>query len=271
MPRIEGETYFNNFEDTGYEELSSWTPSYYGEIKEADANLQFAGKTVDEMALSLEKWCLNMFIDTMDEEALSRMEVFYYLADNKTKSLSERRRLLKATQLGSGKIGRDRIGRIVESYTGVYPTFEFVHALKIMAGFNDEYVLAQSDLIKIIRKNLPAHIAFLTIFTIQVIINSHDLESISIPSLALKTGIRMWKRVLLDGEYLLDGKVLLSGNQIYFLDPGLEIKYQDPAINEEWGQTIIETFTRDFHYLDGSMLLDGSAMLDSVHGKEIVE
>ena len=44
MSQIDGETYFNNFGQSGYDELKEWTPSYYQKIKEADANLQFAGK-----------------------------------------------------------------------------------------------------------------------------------------------------------------------------------------------------------------------------------
>ena len=79
MPQIEGETYFNNFGQSGYDELKEWTPSYYQSIKEADANLRFAGITIDQMAQALENWCANMFIDTMSEEMLSRMETFYYL------------------------------------------------------------------------------------------------------------------------------------------------------------------------------------------------
>ena len=49
MSQIDGETYFNNFGQSGYDELKEWTPSYYQKIKEADANLQFAGKTIDQI------------------------------------------------------------------------------------------------------------------------------------------------------------------------------------------------------------------------------
>ena len=102
MPRLDGETYFDNFSQTGYEELSGWTPTFYRDIKEADANLRFAGATKDLIAQAIEEWCENMFIDTMGEEALSRMEAFYYMSENSSRPIAERRRLLKAAQLGSG-------------------------------------------------------------------------------------------------------------------------------------------------------------------------
>ena len=36
MSQIDGETYFNNFGQSGYDELKEWTPAYYQKIKEAD-------------------------------------------------------------------------------------------------------------------------------------------------------------------------------------------------------------------------------------------
>ena len=131
MSQIDGETYFNNFGQSGYDELKEWTPAYYQKIKEADANLQFAGKTIDQMAQALEDWCANMFIDTMSEDMLSRMEAFYYL-DNAGRTLEERRRLLKAAQIGSGKVDIDRLRRIIKVYADVDCDFEFINELNII-------------------------------------------------------------------------------------------------------------------------------------------
>ena len=158
MPRVEGDTYFNNFVQNGYEELKGWTPRYYQGIKEADANLQFAGKTIDIMALALEDWCLNMFIDTMNESTLSRWEAFYYL-DNSSRTLEERRRLLKAAQLGSGKMSVDRIKRIIMVYAGVDCTVDFVHELVITLDAGDVLVNF-TDFTSILGRQLPAHLAW---------------------------------------------------------------------------------------------------------------
>ena len=225
MPQIEGETYFNNFEQTGYEEMAEWTPTYYQEIKEADVNLRFAGKTIDLMAQSLEDWCANMFIDTMGEEALSRMETFYYMENNSSRPIEERRRLLKAAQLGSGKMNRDRIGRMVESYTGVYPTFEFIHRLEIKAGFDEQFSLVPGDLMKFLRKNIPAHIDFVVIFDIWVVVNSHDLEQVTLPNITIRCIAPMWDYTMLDGSWYLDGSVLLDQGGRYVLAPRLNAKF----------------------------------------------
>lgn len=166
-----------------------------------------------------------MFIDTMGEEALSRMEVFYYMEENASRPIDERRRLLKTAQLGSGKINRDRIGRMVESYTGVYPTFKFIHRLEIKAGFDDRYTLVPKDLMKFLRKNIPAHIDFVMIFDIWVIIDSKELEKINVSNLTMRVGIPMWDYVMLDGSWLLDGSVSLNQGRIYMLAPKLNVKF----------------------------------------------
>lgn len=158
VPQIEGETYFNNFGQSGYDELKDWTPAYYQSIRETDANLQFSGKTIDEMAQALEDWCANMFIDTMSEDMLSRMEAFYYL-DNSSRNIDERRRLLKAAQLGSGKVDIDRIKRIITVYAGVDCEIEFLNELNITLHAGNKNVRF-TDFTEIIGKQLPGHLAW---------------------------------------------------------------------------------------------------------------
>lgn len=158
MPQVDGETYFNNFGQTGYDELKEWTPAYYRNIKEADANLRFAGTTIDKMAQALEEWCANMFIDTMSEDMLSRMEKFYYL-DNSGRTPDERRRLLKAAQIGSGKVDADRIKRIIKVYAGVDCEIEFLHELNITLHAGNR-IISFTDFTDIIGRQIPAHLAW---------------------------------------------------------------------------------------------------------------
>ena len=59
------------------------------------------------------------------------MEAFYYL-DNAGRTLEERRRLLKAAQIGSGKVDIDRLRRIIKVYADVDCDFEFINELNII-------------------------------------------------------------------------------------------------------------------------------------------
>lgn len=45
---------FHNQQKTGYEEIVSYGPRFYPQIKEMDAIYRFAGWTVDQMAADLE-------------------------------------------------------------------------------------------------------------------------------------------------------------------------------------------------------------------------
>ena len=224
------EIFFPNFEETGYEEISDWTPTYYQDILETDVLMKFAGGTVDTMALQLERWCKNMFIDTMDEEMLSRMEAFYYMGDNSDRPIDERRRLLKSMQMGSGKMSRDRISRIVQAYTGLIPEIEFYHALKIKAHFDDNYTLTPSDLPKILAQQLPAHIKFLIEFMIYVVFQGVNEETVDIPHIGFDIPIYNFDFLALDGTWDLDGTYLLNAGDSYDPLVGLITPY---GIEEE--------------------------------------
>lgn len=209
LSQIDGETYFNNFEQSGYEELKDWTPGYYQLIKEADANLQFAGKTIDQMAQALEDWCSNMFIDTMSEETLSRMEEFFYL-DNSDRTLDERKKLLKAAQLGSGKMDVDRIKRIVKVYAGVDCHVEFPREL-IIAFDIDSAVNDFTGVKDILGKQLPAHLYWSIRQEIEL--DNSNLEQIILKNIHFKMSIPFWTEFIFDGTWILDGSVVFKARR----------------------------------------------------------
>ena len=53
---------FNNQQRSGYEEILSYSPEYYKQIREMDAIFRFAGYTVDMMAAYLEKLRENQLV-----------------------------------------------------------------------------------------------------------------------------------------------------------------------------------------------------------------
>ena len=68
------DTVFYNQMRSGYEELLSYGPSFYKNLLEMDVNYRFAGKTLDIGAEGLERLIQDQFIDTADEETISRWE-----------------------------------------------------------------------------------------------------------------------------------------------------------------------------------------------------
>ena len=174
MPRIEGETYFDNFGQTGYEEFRDWTPTYYRSIKEADVGLRFAGGLKDRMAEALEELCRNQFAKSMGEYMLGRMEKFFHMEGNGDKSLSERRRLLSIALSGTGKMCRERIADIVRRYTGREAAFSFpgsVFFIHVDLDSESRFYSPET-LEKELKAKLPAHLAHSLIYALAFVIDA---------------------------------------------------------------------------------------------------
>lgn len=226
MPAADENTYFNNFLQTGYEELGSWTPPYYQSIKEADANLRFAGSTVDQIAGSLEKFCRNMFAKTMDEETLARMEEFFYMPQNATLDIDERRRLLGIAMSGTGKMSTEKIADIIRTYTGAESSFVFMHNLMIYIHITEDDRLGSVDTLKKeLGAKMPAHIHYITNYRTELSIDDRDIEHIEMDRLSLKMAVPFWYRQILNGKWILDGTKNLDGEFWYGMNPSLTSKF----------------------------------------------
>ncbi len=159
MSHLDGEPYFDNFEESGYEQISSWTPTYYQNLLESDTLMRFAGELTDIQANALEEWCQNMFIATMGTEMLSRMETFFHLESNATRDIADRRiRLLLAIR-GSGKVSKSMIRSLAQTYTGQDCEVEFPQSeLIITLDTSATNGLHISDFMDVLNRKLPAHI-----------------------------------------------------------------------------------------------------------------
>lgn len=151
---------FYNNQRSGYEEIKSYYPVWYTEIKEMDAIFQLAGEFLDDAADQMEKVILNRYISTMDETALD--ETIQYLnLDGSLKTVEEKRRALLAAWNGSGKINGSIIKRIIKTFMGNEVEAELVltDILTIIIHKNQIDEARQKDLFKYMATRLPAHLA----------------------------------------------------------------------------------------------------------------
>lgn len=226
MPRVDGETYFPNFEQTGYEELRDWTPAYYRDIKEADANLRFAGSTNDIMAESLERFCRNLFAKTMDAEELSRMEAFFYMTGNASKDIEERRRLLAIAMAGSGKISTSKIADMIRAYTGAESSFIFQNALHIYIHIGeDDRIGSSGTLMKEIGAKMPAHVAYVTNYSVEMAVIGRGMERIAPDRVIFSMKAPFWYAYVLNGDWVLDGSHLLDAGLRYSMRAAINSIY----------------------------------------------
>lgn len=153
---------FNNDTRSGYEEIKSYYPTYYFDVKEMDANFRFAGWLADIMANGLELTVANQFVASMGEEMITRMEIFLSLTSNKSRPLEERRKMVSATLVGFGKMSGTRIKEIIKSFVDANVDVDFSdeYLTIVVARKGAEYtVLFMNDIESILSKLTPAHIA----------------------------------------------------------------------------------------------------------------
>lgn len=150
---------FYNDLRSGYEEVSSYGPSYWLEYKEMDAVYRLAGWTLDLMAHFLERMIGNQFVQYADEKTLSMFEqVLGLQADNLT--VEERRRAIAAALLGYGKLSAEDIIAIVRAYTGADCSISWNGTELKLQVQNSEEGISYPALIGILSNRLPAHIYY---------------------------------------------------------------------------------------------------------------
>lgn len=152
---------FHNQQRSGYEEIASYGPQLYTQIKEMDAVYRFAGWSADCMAADLERLISLQFVMNMESEQLEFYERFFKLPVNGL-SLEERRRQVYAFIYGSGKLSGSRIGALVKVLYGEdsITTVVMENKLEIQiltAGLTDA---AHQQLMDYLDRVLPAHIPY---------------------------------------------------------------------------------------------------------------
>lgn len=155
------EEIFWNRQRSGYEEIMSYTPGYYKEIKEMDANFRFAGWTTDLMALGLEKLMSEQIIPECSIAMLGRLESFFG-QNGAGLTEQERRKNLIVLMTGYGKMSAQKIQEIVKTYLGcecqVYWTGQ---QLQIRLAYISGIETKLDAVTKIFSDRIPAHISYL--------------------------------------------------------------------------------------------------------------
>lgn len=153
--------------NNGFEELLSMYPSFYREVYEMIEILKAQGNISDMLKKDMQQVFFNQFIDTADSGTISAFEKILKL-NNSSKTLDERRRIVKACLISSGKLSASKITDIIEMYTGakVEITFETesydadYDTLVINAERGSGDIIDVSDVMKLISNKIPAHIFY---------------------------------------------------------------------------------------------------------------
>lgn len=156
---------FNNRQRGGYEEISSYGPKFWRQIKEMDAIYRFAGWTADCMADSLESLISTQFVMNMTTGQLAFYERLFGVSAEGM-ALDARRRQVFAYMFGNGKVSGSSIVAFAEILCG-----EGAEVTVSMGGMLEVRVLSENaddathqQLMAYLGRVLPAHLPYSIIY-----------------------------------------------------------------------------------------------------------
>lgn len=159
--------FYDKYFANNFEELITYYPRFYRDVFEMVEILKAHGRIADEMEGNIEQTYLNSFVDYADEETIEKLEKFLMIGLNKSRTLEERRRLVKSYFVGFGKVSASMIAEMIQSYTGASVNIKFEpfddegnNMLYIHFQRGDEPTLYMSDINLLLSKKIPAHIQY---------------------------------------------------------------------------------------------------------------
>lgn len=159
--------FYDKYYANNFEELITYYPRFYRDVFEMVEILKAHGRIADEMEANIEQTYLNCFIDYADEETIEQLEKFLSIGLNKSRTLEERRRLVKSYFVGFGKVSASMLEEMIQSYTGASVDIKFEpfdeegnNMLYIHFQRGDEPTLYMSDINLLLSKKIPAHIQY---------------------------------------------------------------------------------------------------------------
>ncbi len=221
---------FYNREHSGKEELDSYLPKYWRDIREMEANNTFAGYTLDRMAADMEKTVKDRFFDSCSEAMLARYEAFLHITPAQETSSEDRRSIVKMKWNSGGKMTGRRIRAIVKECCGAdCEVFFGASQMVIDMTFRDDpagYMAMIREAIT--NSTIPAHIEIIFKGNVDLsIIFLWDGE-IDIPRINLRMDFSMYyASAYFDGFAQWDGTQGFNGAYAWF-----PVRCQVPALLE---------------------------------------
>jgi len=239
---MSGLNVFNNQQRSGYDEIVSYSPRYWLDIREMVAIWKFAGWTVDLMAQDMEGLEQAQFIAYMSEASIARMEKFLGIPYYPNKSLSERRAFVQAIWTKSGKMSKDKITEIINAFAECACTVELKNSEIVInmtfTGDPSEYI---DDIRTMIEGSIPAHLGLLFKGNLDQNIVFTWTNHVILNRIIHHMYFFMYYAptdIFLDGSWYLDGSVTLK-NGYYIFPMGTGWKFQITILDGFTGKTVI--------------------------------
>lgn len=159
--------FYEKYYASNYDELITYYPRFYRDVFEMVEILKAQGRIADGMEGNIEQAFFNGFVDYADEATIEKLERFLEIGLNRNRTLEERRRLVKSYFIGFGKISASLICQMIGAYTNAPVSCRFEpfdeegnNLLYIDFQRSGNETIYMSDILTLLSKKLPAHIAY---------------------------------------------------------------------------------------------------------------
>ena len=155
----------DNMPTSWHDEMASWFPDWYRNVREMDAVWYVWGKLLDELQKDMIQLLDNFFITRCDEETVKFWESFMHIKFAVEHTIEYRKRYIMTHFSGFGKCSATQIKNIIKQYTGSGSSVSFTpcdedgnHELIIIMENGEVEQTYLADLQTILEKVIPAHI-----------------------------------------------------------------------------------------------------------------
>jgi len=269
-----------------YDELITFYPRFYRDVLEMEAILRAHGDYTNEMMDDIEQTFLNGFIDYASEAQIERWENFLHISLNRSLTLDDRRRAVKAYIIGFGKMSASVIKAMVNAYLGISDTeVDFRprdedgnNAVLIYIYENDDITANFQQLRVLLRRKIPAHLWYWYRQVINYEMRFDELIDMYLAGVRFKYEMDFWETKRHNGLYYLDGGFLHNNSRRYdirvYTGTAAQLFTPEEIIasvafltgiktSEEIRQKERHKIIIDFWGVD---LLDGRFLQDGTHG-----
>lgn len=151
--------FYNNDWKSCYDELISWYPTFYRDVREMKAILQAHGSLADKMQANIEQVVNNAFVTTADESTIAMWEKALGIEYETVLTLEQRKSVVISHICGHGHIGEPEIREVIAQYSKDPVTVAFDDGV-ITVTISGE-IFDTNNLYKTLISRIPAHLALI--------------------------------------------------------------------------------------------------------------
>lgn len=157
--------FLDNTPDNYHEELKSYFPSWYGNVREMDAIWQISGEMLDELKQDAIRAIQNASLAACDMDTIRRIQDWAGISFNTGMSDEVLRVLFYLQVAGFGKCSRSKIIRLLRQLLGTEADVEFVpcdaygnHVLRTLVDIGESEAWDPADIETLLERIVPAHL-----------------------------------------------------------------------------------------------------------------